>query len=350
MFSVSDDCHAHGSAHDIKHKNTYEFPEEKILAEEKRNMRIAFVGVGNISEIYLENITNMFREIEVIGVCDLIRERAEKAVEKYNIPKLYNDMYELFADDDVDIVLNITEAYNHYAVTKAALEAGKNVYSEKPLATTLEQGKELVRLAKEKGVRLGGAPDTFLGGGIQTCRRLIEDGYIGDVFGGSIHMICRGPEGWHPDPEAFYQPGAGPMFDMGPYYMTALANLLGRCSKITGFSGRAHKERIIGSGPRYGQKIPVNVDENIADVSVLDEAAAGLYSSAEPARSWIRVSRLTCTASQAIMPISSFTEPKAFSMCQIPTHSTDRSRLSAETRALCVSFRRCIRIRITAAE
>ena len=273
MFSVSDDCHAHGSAHDIKYKNTYEFPEEKILAEEKRNMRIAFVGVGNISEIYLENITNMFREIEVIGVCDLIRERAEKAVEKYNIPKLYNDMYELFADDDVDIVLNITEAYNHYAVTKAALEAGKNVYSEKPLATTLEQGKELVRLAKEKGVRLGGAPDTFLGGGIQTCRRLIEDGYIGDVFGGSIHMICRGPEGWHPDPEAFYQPGAGPMFDMGPYYMTALANLLGRCSKITGFSGRAHKERIIGSGPRYGQKIPVNVDTFVCGTMLFDSGA-----------------------------------------------------------------------------
>ena len=108
MFNVSDDCHASGSAHDIKYKNTYEFPEEKILAEEKRNMRIAFVGVGNISEIYLENITNMFREIEVIGVCDLIRERAEKAVEKYNIPKLYNDMYELFADDDVDICLLYT--------------------------------------------------------------------------------------------------------------------------------------------------------------------------------------------------------------------------------------------------
>ena len=166
------------------------------MAEEKRNMRIAFVGVGNISEILSrEHYEYVPRDRGHRRLRSYPRACGEKAVEKYNIPKLYNDMYELFADDDVDIVLNITEAYNHYAVTKAALEAGKNVYSEKPLATTLEQGKELVRLAKEKGVRLGGAPDTFLGGGIQTCRRLIEDGYIGDVFGGSIHMICRGPAG-----------------------------------------------------------------------------------------------------------------------------------------------------------
>ncbi len=238
-----------------------------------KTIKIGFVGVGDISGIYLENITKMYREIEIIGVCDLIRERAEEAVKKYNIPKLYNDMYELFADDEVDIVLNITQAYNHYAVTKAALEAGKNVYSEKPLATDLEQGKELVKLAQEKGLWLGGAPDTSLGGGIQTCRQLIDDGYIGDVIGGSVHMICHGPEAWHPDPEAFYQPGAGPMFDMGPYYMTALANLLGRCSKITGFSRKGYEERIITSQPKYGQKIPVNVDTFVSG-SMLFESGA----------------------------------------------------------------------------
>lgn len=223
-------------------------------------VKIGFVGVGDISSIYLENITNMFKEIEIIGVCDLIRERAENAVKKYNIPKLYNDMHELFADDEVDIVLNITQAYNHYEVTKAALLAGKNVYSEKPLATDLSQGKELVKLAEEKGLWLGGAPDTFLGGGIQTCRQLIDDGYIGDVIGGTVHMLCHGPESWHPDPEAFYQPGAGPMFDMGPYYMTTLINLLGRCSKIAGIAGKGYDERLITSEPKYGQKIPVNVD------------------------------------------------------------------------------------------
>lgn len=236
-------------------------------------IRIGFVGVGNISEVYLENCTNMFREIEIIGVCDLIRERAEKAKEKYNIPKIYDDMYQLFADPEVDIVLNITEAYNHYSVTKAALEAGKNVYSEKPLATTVEQGKELVALAKSKGLRLGGAPDTCLGAGIQTARKLIDDGYIGRVFGGDVHMICRGPESWHPDPFSFYQEGAGPLFDMGPYYMTALCNLLGRCGKITGFATKAHKERVVKSSAKYGERIPVNIETFVTGSLKFDNGA-----------------------------------------------------------------------------
>lgn len=182
-------------------------------------------------------------------------------------------MYELFADDEVDLVLNITEAYNHYHVTKAGLLAGKNMYSEKPLATTIEQGKELVKLAEDKGLWLGGAPDTSLGGGIQTCRRLIDDGYIGDVIGGDIRMICHGPEDWHPDPWSFYQPGAGPMFDMGPYYMTALANLLGRCSKIAGFSRKGYEERTVRSEAKYGEKIPVNVDTFVTGSRLFENGA-----------------------------------------------------------------------------
>ncbi|MCQ2446729.1 MAG: Gfo/Idh/MocA family oxidoreductase, partial [Clostridia bacterium] len=159
---------------------------------------IAFVGVGCISGIYLENITNMFREINVRGVCDLIPERAEAAKEKYPHIKIYKDMYELFRDPEVDIVLNITRPYEHYAVTKAALEAGKHVYSEKPLSPDLEEAKELVELAKAKGLYLGGAPDTFLGAGIQTARRLIDDGMIGEVTAASAHMLSHGPENWHP--------------------------------------------------------------------------------------------------------------------------------------------------------
>ena len=187
--------------------------------------RIGFVGVGAISGIYLENITNRFKDIEIIGVCDLIRERAENAVKKYNIPKLYNDMYELFADPEVDVVLNITRPYEHYEVTKAALLAGKHVYSEKPLAVDMDEADELVALAKEKGLHLGGAPDTFMGAGIQTCRKLIDDGVIGDVVGANVAMICHGHESWHPDPEFYYKFGGGPMLDMGPYYVTALINL-----------------------------------------------------------------------------------------------------------------------------
>ena len=136
--------------------------------------KIGIVGIGCISGIYLENITNMFRDIEVIGVCDLVRSRAEAAVDKYGIPKLYEDMHALFADPEVDLVLNLTRPYEHYEVSKAALLAGKPVYSEKPLGATWEEGLELVRLAEEKGLWIGGAPDTFLGAGIQTCRKLID--------------------------------------------------------------------------------------------------------------------------------------------------------------------------------
>ena len=139
-------------------------------------VRIGVVGVGAISGIYLENITARFRELEIVGVCDLIDERARAAVEKYRIPKQYPTMHDLFADPAVDIVLNLTRPYEHFEVSRAALLAGKHVYSEKPLAADLAEGRELVRLAEEKGLLLGGAPDTFLGAGLQTCRRLIDDG------------------------------------------------------------------------------------------------------------------------------------------------------------------------------
>ena len=221
-------------------------------------VKIGFVGVGAISGIYLENITNLFREIEIIGVCDLIRERAEAAVEKYHIPKLYNDMYELFADPEVDIVLNITRPYEHYDVTMAALRAGKHVYSEKPLAASLEEGREIMALAAEKGLMLGGAPDTFLGGGIQTCRRLIEDGYIGTPVGAAGFMICHGHETWHPDPDFYYQYGGGPLFDMGPYYLTALVNLLGPVAGVSAMTATSFPTRTITSAPHFGETIEVH--------------------------------------------------------------------------------------------
>lgn len=222
-------------------------------------IQVGFVGVGNISGIYLKNITNMFKEIEIIGVCDLVREKAEKAVEEYNIPKLYNDMYELFADEDVDIVLNITRPYEHYEVTKAALMAGKHVYSEKPLSPDLEEGKELVKLAKKKGLLLGGAPDTFMGAGIQTCRKLIDDGYIGRPIGANIRFSTHGPEDWHPDCEFVYQYGGGPMLDMGPYYVTSIINLLGPVKRINGVATKANEQRPMLCGPKYGNMMSVDV-------------------------------------------------------------------------------------------
>ena len=223
-------------------------------------MKIGFVGCGNISGIYLSNIGNMFKNIEIAGICDLVREKAENQAEKYGVRKIYNDMYELFADPEVDIVLNITRPYEHYGVTKAALLAGKHVYSEKPLGITMEEGLELVQLAEEKGLYLGGAPDTFMGAGIQTARRLIDEGVIGKVVGANAHMLGRGPEGWHPDPEFFYKKGGGPMLDMGPYYVTCLVNLLGEAQSVTAFGRISFPQREIGSMPHKGELIDVEVD------------------------------------------------------------------------------------------
>ncbi len=233
-------------------------------------VNIAMIGCGAISGIYLKNITETYREIQLVGVCDLIPERAQKAhdfVEAQKAKgiacesvKIYKDMHEAFADPDVQVVLNITRPYEHFAVSKAALLAGKNVYSEKPLAVDMEEATEILAIAKEKNLHVGGAPDTFMGAGIQTCRKLIDDGVIGDVIGANVAMIGHGPETWHPDPDFFYKRGGGPMLDMGPYYVTALINLLGEAKGVMGMTKKSFSDRIITSEPHYGEHIDVTTD------------------------------------------------------------------------------------------
>ena len=235
--------------------------------------KIGIVGIGCISGIYLENITNRFQNIEIVGVCDLVRQRAERAVATYPIPKLYEDMYELFADPEVDIVLNLTRPYEHYGVTKAALLAGKHVYSEKPLGASWEEGVELVKLAEERGLMIGGAPDTFLGAGIQTCRKLIDEGAIGDVVGATAFMTGHGPESWHPDPEFFYKHGGGPMMDMGPYYVTALINLLGGVKRIGGMVATPFAKRVMGCKEHFGEIIEVEVPTSYYGVLEFESGA-----------------------------------------------------------------------------
>lgn len=220
-------------------------------------MNIAFVGVGNISGIYLKNITTRFTEMKIVGLCDLVREKAEAAAAEYGIAKIYTDMHEVFADPQVDIVLNITRPYQHYEVTRQALLAGKHVYSEKPLGASIDEGRALVKLAHEKGLMIGGAPDTFLGAGIQTCKKLIDDGYIGRPVAASAFMMSCGPEGWHPDPEFFYKYGGGPMMDMGPYYVTALTYLLGRVESVGGMTSVSFPERLFTCKEHYGETTKV---------------------------------------------------------------------------------------------
>jgi len=237
--------------------------------------RIGFVGCGDISGIYLTNITNLFKELEITGVCDLIPERSEKAAKEYNIKKIFKDMHELFADPEVDIVLNLTRPYEHYDVSIAALNAGKHLYTEKPLGASYDEAKKIMSLAKEKKLYVGGAPDTFLGAGLQTCRKIIDSGEIGSVFGASAYMVCRGHESWHPDPEFYYKYGGGPMLDMGPYYLTALVSLLGAVKTVTGMTKVSLGERTITSQPKNGTIIKVDVPTYVTGIMNFQSGAIG---------------------------------------------------------------------------
>ena len=175
-------------------------------------------------------------------------------------------MSELLADPDIDTVVNLTIPAAHAQVNLQAIEAGKSVYAEKPLAIELAEGRKTLEKAAEHGVRVGCAPDTFLGGGLQTCRKLIDDGAIGEPVAANAFMLNPGPESWHPRPQIFYQTGGGPMFDMGPYYMTALVSLLGPARRITGSARITHAQREIGSEPLRGQMLDVEVPTHVASV------------------------------------------------------------------------------------
>ena len=238
-------------------------------------MNIAFIGVGNISGIYLQNITQRFTEMKIVGLCDLIPERAQNAAEKYGIGKVYKDMYEAFADPEVDIILNITRPYQHYEVSRQALLAGKHVYCEKPLGASFEEGKALVALAKEKGLLIGGAPDTFLGAGIQTCKKLIDDGYIGRPIAASAFMMGSGPDSWHPDPLSFYQYGGGPMLDMGPYYVTVLTYLMGRVESVVGMTAKSFPERLFTCKEHFGERGKVDVATHLTGSLRFESGAVG---------------------------------------------------------------------------
>ena len=237
-------------------------------------VRVAMVGVGAISGIYLQNITHTFKELDLVGVCDLIPERAEKGAQyvrdaiqngaKVREPKIYKDMFEAFNDPEVEVILNLTRPYEHYDVTKQALLHGKHVYSEKPLGVDMKEANELVSLAEEKGLQIGGAPDTFMGAGIQTARKLIDSGIIGDVVGANCAMVSHGHETWHPDPEFYYKRGGGPMLDMGPYYITALVQLLGEAKAVSGMTKKSFTQRVITSEPHSGEIIDVDVDTYLA--------------------------------------------------------------------------------------
>ena len=231
-------------------------------------VKVGIIGTGNISGIYLQN-GKRFESMEVVACADLDVERAKAKAAEYGVRG--DTVEELLADPDIEMIVNLTVPQAHGPVCLQALEAGKHVYVEKPLSATREEARQVLELAERKGLRVGGAPDTFLGGGIQTCIKLIEDGWIGTPIGATAFMVGGGPESWHPSPEFFYQKGGGPMFDMGPYYLTALIALLGPIARVTGSAGISFPERLITSQPKFGQKVRVETPTHVA--GVLDFAA-----------------------------------------------------------------------------
>lgn len=234
-------------------------------------LKVGVVGCGNISGIYLEN-SRRFPEFEITACADLNRAKAEEAAAAYNIKYVYS-VEEILASPDIDLILNLTVPHAHATVSLQAIENGKHVYSEKPLAISFEDGKRIMEAARLNNRKVGSAPDTFLGGSIQLAGQLIEDGVIGKPIGATAFMMSRGPESWHPNPEFFYHVGGGPMFDMGPYYLTALVSLMGPVNRIAGSARITFPERTITSEAKYGEKITVGVPTHVTGILEFESGA-----------------------------------------------------------------------------
>ena len=221
-----------------------------------KTVGIGIIGCGTISDVYLGNFTQHYSNVKLVACADMFMEKAQQTKEKYHLPKACS-VEELLADPEIEIVVNLTIPAAHYEINKKALNAGKHVYCEKPLALSLEDANEIANLAAEKGLMAVSAPDTFLGAGAQTCRKLIDEGAIGEPIGFTANMICPGHELWHPAPGFYYQIGGGPMLDMGPYYITALVCLLGPVKKVSCFATSGRPKRVI-NGEEKQVEVPTN--------------------------------------------------------------------------------------------
>ncbi len=235
-------------------------------------MNVGIIGCGNICGIYFQNLAKL-STTRVAACADIVAARAEAKAAEHGCRAM--TVEQMLSDGEIDIVVNLTVPKAHAPIAKAALKAGKHVYNEKPLTGQRDEAKEMLAIAQQGDLRVGCAPDTFLGAGIQTCRALIDAGEIGRPVAWTAFMLCRGHETWHPDPEFYYKPGGGPMFDMGPYYLTALVNLIGPIRRVTGSASISMQSRTILSQPKQGQVIDVEVPTHIAGVMDFDGGAVG---------------------------------------------------------------------------
>jgi len=234
-------------------------------------VKVGVIGCGNISAAYLK-AAKTFAVLDIVALADLNPEASAARAAEFDIPARSVDA--TLADREIEIILNLTIPKAHVEVGLRALEAGKHVHSEKPLGVTVAEARKLVEAAKAKGLRIGSAPDTFMSGAQQRARKCVDDGAIGRPVGGAAFFMCPGHERWHPSPAFYYLAGGGPMLDMGPYYVTALVNLLGPVEKVVGVATRTRAERVIASKPLKGDHIPVEVATHVAGVLQFVNGAA----------------------------------------------------------------------------
>ncbi|GAA4166706.1 Gfo/Idh/MocA family oxidoreductase [Gryllotalpicola daejeonensis] len=228
-------------------------------------LRVGVIGVGVISKQYFESLPKL-PNLKLVAVADLNEQRAAEVAAEQGVVARTVD--ELLASDDIDAVINLTIPAAHVEIGLRALAAGKHVFAEKPLGLSTEEARPLIEAQsgtdpQGRGLRVGSAPDTVLGTGIQTARKVVDDGTIGEVLGAAVHWSAPGHERWHPAPAFYYQPGGGPLYDMGPYYLTSLVHLLGPVTQVSGSARRSTRERKIATGPNAGQVLPVDVDTHI---------------------------------------------------------------------------------------
>ncbi|RUT35747.1 Gfo/Idh/MocA family oxidoreductase [Paenibacillus zeisoli] len=249
-----------------------------------RRIKVGVIGTGVISHIYLKNLTSMLDHIiEVKAVADLVPDLARQRAEEFQIPHVYT-VDELLADPEIEIVLNLTAPSAHAPLNLRALEAGKHVYTEKPFALTREDADKVIALAESKGLLVGCAPDTFLGAGIQTCIKLIDDGWIGVPYAANATIIMgNASNGMHPNFRNFLKLGGDPIMDMGPYYLTAMVALLGPVSRVTGSAQQLHREIIINNpkSPAYGETVPIEAPTNVTAVLDFANGAVGSLQAAK---------------------------------------------------------------------
>jgi predicted dehydrogenase len=236
-------------------------------------VKVGIIGCGNISGTYF-TFCKKLEILQVVACSDIIPERAEAASKKFDIPH-WGTNEVVLGNDEIELVICLTPPKVHAEIMLDALAAGKNAYTEKPFGINQQQGQAILAAAKAKALLCGGAPDTFMGSGIQTCRKLIDDGWIGQPVAATAFFTCRGHERWHPDPEFYYQRGGGPMLDMGPYYLTALVNLIGPVKRVCGSTRMTFPERTITSQPKLGKKITVEVPTHVAGTIDFASGAVG---------------------------------------------------------------------------